>query len=249
MDAAEGEVGLAGDRLHLLQLGREVERQHVVARRLVSPAVVDRLCNPRFLQRDRRIGHHGGAFRDVSKYSFACGIEVVDDLDVEAVLLGGDDGVGERLFVGQRHKAFIRPGGGHCWSRARWRGLLSALSRNRLLAIRRPAQSRIRTRPASAWWICCIAAAPLRGRRGRSGRTRHRAEQRVPSRRRRVGDEARPARWAVDAHALSSRSVSTISTTSATVSSRAQSRWSSTASATQVTGCAPAWRTRSMPAR
>jgi hypothetical protein len=51
------------------------------------------------------------------------------------------------------------------------------------------------------------------------------------------------------AHALSSRSVSTISMTSATVSSRAQSRWSSTASATQVTGCAPAWTTRSMPVR
>src|SRR6266545_8306820 len=50
-------------------------------------------------------------------------------------------------------------------------------------------------------------------------------------------------------HAFSSRSVSTISMTSATVSSRAQSRWSSTARATQVTGCAPACTTRSMPAR
>ena len=120
------------------------------------------------------------------------GIEVVDDLDVEAVLLEGDDGVGERLFVGQRHKAFIRPGGGHCWSSLMARVIVSALP-NRLLAIRRPAQSRIRTRPASAWWICCIAAAPLRGRRGRSGRTRHpRAEQRVPSRRRRVGGRGSP---------------------------------------------------------
>src|SRR5207244_9246869 len=50
-------------------------------------------------------------------------------------------------------------------------------------------------------------------------------------------------------HAFSRRSVSTISMTSATVSSRAQSRWSSTARATQVTGCAPACTTPSMPAR
>ena len=50
-------------------------------------------------------------------------------------------------------------------------------------------------------------------------------------------------------HAFSSRSVSTIWTTSATVSSRAQSRWSSHASATHVTGCAPAWTTRSRAVR
>ena len=52
-----------------------------------------------------------------------------------------------------------------------------------------------------------------------------------------------------DAHSFESLSVSTISITSATVSSRAQSRWSSTASATQVTGCAPAWTTRWTPVR
>lgn len=50
-------------------------------------------------------------------------------------------------------------------------------------------------------------------------------------------------------HVFSSRSVSTISMTSATVFSRAQSRCSSTASATQVTGCAPARTTRSRPVR
>src|SRR6478672_3163623 len=53
----------------------------------------------------------------------------------------------------------------------------------------------------------------------------------------------------VDAHARRSRWVSTMSITSSTVSSRAQSRWSSTASATQVIGLAPAWTTRSSPAR
>src|SRR5262249_31259485 len=42
------------------------------------------------------------------------------------------------------------------------------------------------------------------------------------------------AAFGVDAHAMSRRSVSTISITSATVSSRAQSRWSSTARATQL---------------
>jgi hypothetical protein len=52
-----------------------------------------------------------------------------------------------------------------------------------------------------------------------------------------------------DTHVLSNRSVSTISITSATVSSRAQSRWSSTAKATHVTGWAPAWTTRSRPVR
>src|SRR5439155_4853931 len=50
-------------------------------------------------------------------------------------------------------------------------------------------------------------------------------------------------------HAFRRRSVSTITMTSATVSSRAQSRWSSTARATHVTGCAPACTTRSSPAR
>src|SRR5215204_1820590 len=64
-----------------------------------------------------------------------------------------------------------------------------------------------------------------------------------------IGGRSELAGWGVHAHAFSSRSVSTISTTSATVSSRAQSRWSSHASATQLIGCAPAWTTRSRPAR
>src|SRR4029077_1670293 len=64
-----------------------------------------------------------------------------------------------------------------------------------------------------------------------------------------VGERGALLRTSTHAHALSRRSVSTISMTSATVSSRAQSRWSSTASATQVTGCAPAWTTPSRPAR
>src|SRR6476660_917108 len=59
-----------------------------------------------------------------------------------------------------------------------------------------------------------------------------------------------PRRWIGDrAHVRSRRSVSTIWTTSGTVSSRAQSRWSSHASETQLTGLPPAWTTRSSPAR
>ena len=50
-------------------------------------------------------------------------------------------------------------------------------------------------------------------------------------------------------YSFSSRSVRTIWMTSATVSSRAQSRWSSTASATQLIGWPPACTTRSRPAR
>src|ERR1022692_2028551 len=64
-----------------------------------------------------------------------------------------------------------------------------------------------------------------------------------------IRDRSPLAGLGVDAHALSRRSVSTISMTSATVSSRAQSRWSSTASATQLIGVPPAWTTRSSPAR
>jgi hypothetical protein len=41
--AAERVVGLAADRLHLLQLGGEVELVELVARRVVGSAVVDRV--------------------------------------------------------------------------------------------------------------------------------------------------------------------------------------------------------------
>src|SRR6266436_7353455 len=64
-----------------------------------------------------------------------------------------------------------------------------------------------------------------------------------------IRDRSPPAGLGVDAHSLSRRSVSTIWTTSATVSCRAQSRCSSHASATQVMGCAPACTTRSRAAR
>jgi hypothetical protein len=40
-----------------------------------------------------------------------------------------------------------------------------------------------------------------------------------------------------------------MSTIAGTVSTRAQSRWSSQASETQLIGCAPAWTTRSSAAR
>src|SRR4029079_12040046 len=52
-----------------------------------------------------------------------------------------------------------------------------------------------------------------------------------------------------EAHSFRRRSLSTISTIAGTVSRRAQSRCSSQASDTQLIGCAPAWTTRSSPAR
>ena len=105
VDAAEGVVGLAGDRLHLRQLGCEVERQHPVARRIVRAAIVDRIRDPGLLQRDRSVGHHGGARGHACENGFACRVEVVDHLDAEAVLLERDDRRGERLVVRQRGEA------------------------------------------------------------------------------------------------------------------------------------------------
>jgi hypothetical protein len=59
MDAAQRIVGLTADRLHLLRLSREVEREHLVTGR-IPPAVliVDRVRNPRLGQGHRGIGHH-----------------------------------------------------------------------------------------------------------------------------------------------------------------------------------------------
>ena len=112
--AAERVVGLAGDRLHLLQLGREVERHHLVARRLVRPAAVDRVRDARLLQRDRCVGHHRGAFGDAREDGLARGVEVIDDLDTESVLFERDDGVRERLLVRQRREAVGCMGRTHC---------------------------------------------------------------------------------------------------------------------------------------
>jgi hypothetical protein len=58
VDAAESVVGLAADRLHLLRLRREVEREHLVPRRVVGPAIVDRVRDAGLGQRHRRVGHH-----------------------------------------------------------------------------------------------------------------------------------------------------------------------------------------------
>jgi len=52
-----------------------------------------------------------------------------------------------------------------------------------------------------------------------------------------------------DPYSCSRRSARTMSTIAGTVSTRAQSRWSSQASETQLIGCAPAWTTRSSAAR
>ncbi len=99
VNAAEREVGLAGDRFHLLQLGGVVERHHLVARRLIAPALVDRGGDTGLLERDRGVGHHGRAFGDAGEDGLAGSVEVVDHLHAEAVLFEGDDGCGERLLA------------------------------------------------------------------------------------------------------------------------------------------------------
>jgi hypothetical protein len=104
LDAAEREFGLASNRLHLLQLGREVERHHLVARRLVWPAAVDRVRKARLLQRHRCVGHHRRTFRDPREDSLASCVQVIDDLDAKSVFLEGDDGVRECLIVGKRRE-------------------------------------------------------------------------------------------------------------------------------------------------
>jgi hypothetical protein len=101
----ESELGLAHDRLDLLQLGCVVERQHLGTRGVVRPTVVDRLRDPGLLQRHRRIGHDGGAFWDAGEDRAARGVQVVDDLDAEPVLFQPDDRLHKRLVVGQRGEA------------------------------------------------------------------------------------------------------------------------------------------------
>src|SRR5437867_1303431 len=122
VDAAGGVIGLAGDRLHLLQLGREVEGHHLVARRLVPSAVVDGVRNPRLLQRDRGISHHDGALGDASEDSVAGSIKVGDDFDAEPVLFERDDGRRERLIVGQ-HRVSSCVGDAHRFVLLRSAGL------------------------------------------------------------------------------------------------------------------------------
>jgi hypothetical protein len=97
-----------------LQLRREVESVQLVARRVIRPAVVDRVGDAGVLQRHRGVGHHGGAFGDPGEHGFARGVEVVDDIDAEPMLFECDDGRRERLVVGQRAEALRYSGGfGH----------------------------------------------------------------------------------------------------------------------------------------
>jgi hypothetical protein len=60
VDAAEGVVRLAADRLHLLRLAPEVQREHLLARRFVRPAVVDGVGDAGLLERHRGVCHHRG---------------------------------------------------------------------------------------------------------------------------------------------------------------------------------------------
>jgi hypothetical protein len=115
--AAQGVVGLAADRLHLLRLGREIQREHLVARRLIPvAAVVDRVREPGLVQRHRGISHHRRALRDAGKHRLARGIEITDDLDTEPVLLQRRHGRLQRVLVRQRDEAVRDGSRAHCWS-------------------------------------------------------------------------------------------------------------------------------------
>jgi hypothetical protein len=52
--------------------------------------------------RHRGVGHHRGAFGDTGEDRVPRAVEVVDDLDAEAVFFERDDRRSERLLVGQR---------------------------------------------------------------------------------------------------------------------------------------------------
>jgi hypothetical protein len=91
----------AADHLHLLGLGREVQREHLAARRLVRPAVVDRVRDACLVQGHRGVGHHRGASGDSGQHGRTRGVAVVYDLNAESMLFQGDDGGGQRLVIGQ----------------------------------------------------------------------------------------------------------------------------------------------------
>jgi hypothetical protein len=114
VDASEREIGLAGDRFHLLLLGLEVERQHLVADRLVGPAAVDRGFDTGLLERHRGVRHHGCACWDAREHGFAGSVEIIDDFDTESVLFERNDCRRERLVVGQRREA-VGCAGAHRW--------------------------------------------------------------------------------------------------------------------------------------
>ena len=117
MHAAQRVVGLAADRLHLLRLGREVQREHLGPRRLPpAGAVVDRVRDPGLGQRHRGVGHHRRARRDAGQHRLARGIEIIDDLDTEPVLLQRHHGRLQRRLIRQRGEPVRDSCRAHCWS-------------------------------------------------------------------------------------------------------------------------------------
>jgi hypothetical protein len=60
--------------------------------------------------------------RDAGQHRLARGVEVVDDVDTEPVLLERDDGRGERVLVGQRGEAI------GCFGQAHGGSFLGSLS-------------------------------------------------------------------------------------------------------------------------
>ena len=66
---------------------------------LAAPAV-DGFGDAGLVERHGGVCHNGGAVGDAREDGAASSVEIVDDLDAEAVLLERDGGGGQRFFVG-----------------------------------------------------------------------------------------------------------------------------------------------------
>ena len=110
MDAAEREVGLAADRLHLLGLGGKSARTSVPGRSR-SDGFVDRFGDAGLVEGHRGVRHDGGALGDAGQHRLPRRFQVVDDVDTESVLLEREDGrrdgslgeSGEAVDLGRGH--------------------------------------------------------------------------------------------------------------------------------------------------
>src|SRR6185312_8699819 len=100
--------------LHLLRLAGEVEREHLVRRRLPPAAgIVDGVRDPGLGQRHRGVGHHRRALWDAGQHRLARGIEITHDLDTEAVLLQRHYACLQRVLIRQRGEAAGDDSGAH----------------------------------------------------------------------------------------------------------------------------------------
>src|SRR5262245_20702634 len=75
--------------------------------RVVVAGTVDRIRDPRFLQRRRSVGHDGGALWNSIENCLARSAKVVDDLNAEAVLFHSDHRLGQRLVIWESSEALF----------------------------------------------------------------------------------------------------------------------------------------------